>query len=180
MKPLLQNSFSDWHLAQKCCQCHAIRNGNSIKIQKCAIFWRKWASCHSWKKKNKQTYKKQYNYLLQSLEVCLISEVTMKTADSFSQSSTKSLQYPNSATGGQEPAANQRITITLSIRLVKSFYLTIILQRSKWISTEPKSDLKNGTLFSRHGTKHGIVTTNARSVLIVVRLGVAYCVEFRL
>lgn len=40
------------------------------------------------KKKNKQTYKKQYNYLLQSLEVCLISEVTMKTADSFSQSST--------------------------------------------------------------------------------------------
>lgn len=83
------------------------------------------------KKKNKQTYKKQYNYLLQSLEVCLISEVTMKTADSFSQSSTKSLQYPNSATGGQEPAANQRITITLSIRLVKSFYLTIILQRSK-------------------------------------------------
>lgn len=40
------------------------------------------------KKTNKQTYKKQYNYLLQSLEVCLISEVTMKTADSFSQSST--------------------------------------------------------------------------------------------
>lgn len=39
-------------------------------------------------KTNKQTYKKQYNYLLQSLEVCLISEVTMKTADSFSQSST--------------------------------------------------------------------------------------------
>ena len=86
---------------------------------------------HEKKQTNKQTYKKQYNYLLQSLEVCLISEVTMKTADSFSQSSTKSLQYPNSATGGQEPAANQRITITLSIRLVKSFYLTIILQRSK-------------------------------------------------
>ena len=40
------------------------------------------------KQTNKQTYKKQYNYLLQSLEVCLISEVTMKTADSFSQSST--------------------------------------------------------------------------------------------
>ena len=43
---------------------------------------------HEKKKTNKQTYKKQYNYLLQSLEVCLISEVTMKTADSFSQSST--------------------------------------------------------------------------------------------
>ena len=40
------------------------------------------------KKTNKQTYKKQYNYLLQSLEVCLISEVTMKTADYFSQRST--------------------------------------------------------------------------------------------
>ena len=41
------------------------------------------------KQTNKQTYKKQYNYLLQSLEeVCLIFEVTMKTADSFSQSST--------------------------------------------------------------------------------------------
>ena len=43
---------------------------------------------HEKKKTNKQTYKKQYNYLLQSLAVCLISEVTMKTADSFSQSST--------------------------------------------------------------------------------------------
>lgn len=43
---------------------------------------------HENKQTNKQTYKKQYNYLLQSLAVCLISEVTMKTADSFSQSST--------------------------------------------------------------------------------------------
>ena len=43
---------------------------------------------HEKKQTNKQTYKKQYNYLLQSFEVCLISEVTMKTADYFSQRST--------------------------------------------------------------------------------------------